>query len=330
MNSDSQEELKLEDIAVIGLGPAGVAACLALAEAGYYIVAYEPGLIGGQVNMTADIHNYPGYSGPTGALNARFTEDIQRLVDAGRMEVVKSSVKALDRDGDTFLVDASRARRTNIRRFRAVVVASGTRYRPYSVPDTSDSVRGRGFSRCAICDGPFYKGRDVMVVGGGESAFQEATYLASICRSVTLINRRTIFRAGVRDVEAFKRLPNTRIIAPAVTVSCSGNGKLEHVVIKDPNDEGESSYQILDVEACFIYIGQDAASQFVNIPEALDSTGCLDVDEDMEVAAVPGLFGAGDVIDTPLRQVATAVGYGSLAGRSAARYLGVGKESIRG
>ena len=321
MNQLAETPETIKDVAVIGLGPAGIAASLALAEQNVHVVAYEEGLIGGQVNLTADIDNYPGYSGPTEGLNVRFAADIQRLQDSGMLELVKSSVKSLTRDGDTFIVDASRPKKSIVSRFKAVIVASGTKYRPYEVPDTSGTVGERGFSRCAICDGPFYKGKDVMVVGGGESAFQEATYLASICRTVTLINRRTIFRASIRDVEAFRKLSNTRIIAPAVTVSCSGNGKLEHVVIKDPNDPTDSSLQTLDVEACFIYIGQDAASQFVHIPEAREPNGCLKINPDMSVPGISGLFAAGDVIDTPLRQVATAVGYGSIAGLSAARYL---------
>lgn len=309
------EEKDVKPVAVIGLGPAGVAACLELASRGIPVVAFEPGLIGGQVNMTARIDNYPGFFGDAKLLCSKFASDIEAIKD---LRLVRSTVKHLTREGDVFRIETARL----IAYFKAVVVAAGTRYRPYAVPDTSGSVHGNGFSRCAICDGPLYKGKDVMVVGGGESAFQEGLYLASICKSVTLINRRTVFRASERDVAAFKNLPNTRVIAPAVTVSCSGeNNRLAHVVIKDPNDPTDASLETLDVEACFIYIGSDPCTPFVEIPEALDDKGCMEVDEDMKVVSVPGLLGAGDVIDTPLRQVATAVGSGSKAGISAARYL---------
>lgn len=309
-----EENTEIKPVAVIGLGPAGVAACMELNNRGLPIVAYEGGMIGGQVNMTARIDNYPGFSGEAFQLTDRFAKEIESLND---LEIIHSMVKSITREGEIFKVETSR--KTGY--YRCVIVCSGTRYRPYSIPDTSNSVRGRGFSRCAICDGPLYKGKDVMVVGGGEAAFQEGLYLATICKSVTLINRRTVFRASVRDVEAFKRMPNTKIIAPAVTVSCSGDGQLRHVVIKDPNDATEASLRTLDVDACFIYIGSDPSTSFVKIPEALDEKGCMKVDEDMKVLEVPGLLGAGDVIDTPLRQVATAVGYGSKAGVSAARYL---------
>ena len=312
------DESAVLEAAVIGLGPAGVSACMKLAEEGIPVTAFEFGAIGGQVNMTASIDNYPGYSGPAFDLTDRFSADIDRLVKAGSLKVVHSQVKSLERTPEgLFSITTPRASFL----FKAVIIASGTRYRPYAVPDPDHTVRGRGFSRCAICDGPLYKGKDVMVVGGGEAAFQEALYLSTICHSVTLINRRTIFRASIRDVEAFKSAPNTRIIAPAVTVSCSGDGHLQHVVIKDPNDPTDASLQTLDVEACFIYIGSDAATAFVKIPEALDEKGNVKVNEGMAVAEVPGLFGAGDVIDTPLRQVATAVGYGSLAALALTRYL---------
>lgn len=306
----------VNDVAVIGLGPSGVSAVLELTARGFRPVAYEMGLIGGQVNMTAEINNYPGFvQGNAMALADRFASDIA----ASGIKVIHSMVKEVNRlpDGN-FEVKTARAAAV----YRAVIVASGTRYRPYAIPDPEHSVKGNGFSRCAICDGPLYKGKDVMVIGGGEAAFQEGLYLASICKSVTLINRRTVFRAATRDVEAFRSKPNARIIAPAVTVASYGDGQsLKRVTIKDPNDPGDRTLQTLNVDACFIYIGSDPSSSFVKIPEALLPNGCLDVDEDMKVVAVKGLLGCGDVTDTPLRQVATASGNGAIAGISASRYL---------
>ncbi len=314
MEENSEEVLPA---CVIGLGPAGIAASLELTAKGIHTMAFELGNIGGQVNTTATIDNYPSFSGPAIDLVNKFSADVDRMVEGGYLKVVYSNVTSLTREGDLFRVKTRRLSKL----FRSVIVASGTRYRPYAIPDPQMTVKGRGFSRCAICDGPLYKGQDVMVVGGGEAAFQEAIYLASICRSVTLINRRTVFRASIRDVEAFRSLPNTRIIAPAVTISCSGSDHLEHVVIKDPNDAGNSTLQTLDVTACFIYIGSVAATSFVQIDGALDDRGNMKVDEDMQNIEIPGLFSAGDVIDSPLRQVATAVGFGSVAGISCARYL---------
>ncbi len=314
--TDETKPPEVKDVAVIGLGPSGVAASMELIKGGYQPVAYEAGLIGGQINMTANIRNYPGFSGPATELANNFAVDVKTM----GLKIIHSFVKSITLQPDGVFKVAT-LRDTSY--YRAVIVATGTRYRPYGVPDTGtdQKVRGHGFSRCAICDGPLYRGKDVMVVGGGESAFQEGLYLASICNHVTLINRRDVFRAYEKDVKAFRARPNTTIITPAVTVSCSGNGHLEHVVIKDPNDPTDSTLRTLDVEGCFIYIGADAATGFVDIPQAKDEQGNMKVDEDMKVTAVKGLLGSGDVIDTPLRQVATAVGYGARAGVSATRYL---------
>ncbi len=317
MENQVQEtkSLPVNDVAVLGLGPSGVAACIELVKNGYKPVAYEPGLIGGQVNMTANVRNYPGFSGPAFDLTSNFASDVKAL----NITVIRSMVKSLTRTaGDLFLISSSKGDAL----YRSVIVATGNRFRPYGIPDTSKQVHGHGFSRCAICDGPLYKGKDVLVVGGGQSAFQEGLYLSSICHHVTLINRRDVFRATEKEVNAFKNRPNTTIITPAVTVSCSGtNNHLEHVVIKDPNDLENKTLRTLDVVAVFIYIGFNPATSFVQIPLAKDDKDQMKVDEDMKVEAVKGLLGSGDVIDTPLRQIATAVGYGAKAGVSAARYL---------
>lgn len=313
-----QIDEQVHDVAVIGLGPSGVAACIELVKRGIKPIAYEPGLIGGQINFTAEINNYPSFSGPAYELTARLTTTVKDLGIQVKRQFVKKVSMAED---GLFIMDTAKDQML----YKCVIVATGTRYRPYGIPEVplnpKNGVKGRGFSRCAICDGPLYKGKDVMVIGGGEAAFQEGLYLSSICKSVTLINRRTIFRAAIKDVEAFKNRPNTKIIAPAVTVSCSGEGHLQHVVIKDPNDTEDKTLQTLDVTGCFIYIGADPVTNFIDLPEAKNANGTMKVDEDMKVIAVPGLLACGDVIDTPLRQVATAVGFGSKAGISASRFI---------
>lgn len=300
-------------VAIIGLGPAGVTASIMLKEWGYEPDVYEVGLTGGLVNQTAEIDNYPGFLGTGMDLAMKFDEDVNRM----KIHVVHSIVKNLEKDGDGhFLITTAKGQFL----YEAVIVATGTHYRPYDVPG-QDKIKGRGFSRCAICDGPLYKNKDVAVVGGGNSAFEEGLYLSSICHSVTLINRRDLFRAPMKVIEMFKARDNTRILTPAVIDSCDGDGKLEKLMLRNPNDPSNKVIETLNVSACFVYIGSDPTTQFVKIPGSLDNKGYMAVDEDMNVKDVPGLFGCGDCIDISLRQVATAVGTGSKAGYSAVRYL---------
>lgn len=308
----------INDVAVIGLGPSGIAACIELVKRGYKPIAYNPGLIGGQINNTAEINNYPSYSGPAYQLVSRLSTTVSDLNITIKRRIVQSLT--ID-ENNIFTITTPK----DSLKFKVVIVATGTKFRPYAIPDTSIAPNGthnRGFSRCAICDGPLYKGKDVMVIGGGDAAFEEGLYLSEICNSVTLINRRSIFRAPVNKVEKFKNRSNTRIITPAVTISCSGTDHLQHVVIADPNDLTKT--QTLDVEGCFIYIGSDPVSDFVHIDNVKNKDGTIDVNEDMKVEKVKGLFACGDVINTPLRQVATAVGFGSKAGIMASKFLNDG------
>lgn len=309
---ENTTERIVKPVAIIGLGPSGVSAGLVLKEWGYDPDIFEVGLAGGMVNQTAEIDNYSGFMGSGMDLAMKFDKHAK---DAG-LHIVRSLVKSLVRlDDGIFEIATAKG----VFYYKAVIVGTGTHYRQYAVPGQGE-VKGRGFSRCAICDGPLYRGKDVAVIGGGNSAFEEGIYLASICNSVTLINRRDIFRAPTRVVEIYKALPNTKIMTPRVVTSCGGNGHLETLNIKDPNDEN-AHVETLNVNACFIYIGSDPTTSFVQIPSALDQRGFMNVNEDMDVIDVPGLFGCGDCIDTILRQVATAVGTGSKAGYSAVRYL---------
>lgn len=317
INNEVEEE-KINDVAVIGLGPSGIAACVELVKRGYNPIAYNPGLIGGQINNTAEINNYPSFSGPAYELVGKLSTTVKDLNITVKRRIVQSLT--VD-ENNIFTITTPK----DSLKFKVVIIATGTRFRPYAIPDTSIAPNGthnRGFSRCAICDGPLYKGKDVMVIGGGDAAFEEGLYLSDICKSVTLINRRSIFRAPIRNVEKFKNRPNTKIITPAVTVSCSGTDHLEHVVIADPNDMCKT--QTLDVEGCFIYIGSDPVTDFVNIENVKNDNGTINVNEDMKVETVKGLFACGDVINTSLRQVSTAVGYGSKAGIMASKFLNNG------
>lgn len=309
---ENMKENDVRDVAVVGLGPAGITAVSALAAWGYRPDAYEVGLAGGMVNQTAQIDNYPGFVGSGMELAGRFEDTLKRNSIVPNPSSVKEIASA-----PSGLYELSTAK--GKRRYRTVIVATGTHYRDYSVPGM-EQIKGRGFSRCAICDGPLYRGKDVAVVGGGNSAFEEGVYLASICRSVTLIHRRDAFRAPERIVSMFQKKANAKVLVPRVAVSCRGEGKLEALVIRNPDDPS-SKEEVLPVSACFVYIGSDPSTSFVKIGGALDSQGYLAVDEDMASKEAPGLFGCGDCVQTPLRQVATAVGSGAKAADSAIRYL---------
>ncbi|MCH3966521.1 MAG: FAD-dependent oxidoreductase [Bacilli bacterium] len=292
-----------QEVAVIGLGPSGVTASIYLKRFGMTPVPFEREQVGGQVDKTEQIENYPGFpiiKGPE--LGQEFEKHLAKFsIEPIYTEVSKIT---LMEDGN-FHVEYGLGKS---RDFHYVILASGLSPTDFHIPG-EDAYQGRGFSRCAICDGPFYKGKEVAVIGAGNSAFEEASYLASLCSHVTLIARRTQFRAAKASVDRFTAFPNTTLLAPYDIVGSAGTKKVESLTLKNKENGEEKT---VPVSGVFLYVGEKAETSLLRIPGLTDEKGYLVTDENMETKA-KNLYATGDIRVKNLRQVATAVNDGAIA-----------------
>lgn len=307
------------DVAVIGAGPAGLTAALYAARARLSVVVFEMGLPGGQIATTNDIENYPGYrsiSGPD--LAARMQE--QALAQGARLRTAE--VTGLELDGSPAAGEAGgrplRRLVTTAGGFlaRSVVIATGSEPRKLGVPG-EDRLRGLGVSYCATCDGAFFQDREVIVVGGGDSAFQEGIFLTRYARKVTLVHRRGDFRAQPALVEKARADGRIAFVLHATVEEILGDRRVEGVRLRDVRDG-----RTWDVPAdgVFPYVGHVPRSAFLPPAVARDAQGRVVAGEDTRTG-VPGVFAAGDIRPKMLRQITTAVADGSTAAMAAERYL---------
>lgn len=292
-----------KEVAIIGLGPSGVTAAIYLNRFGLTPVCFEKELVGGQVNKTEKVENYTGVKSIGGPeLGNKLDEQLSSF---GIKPIYKEVKEVTRTKSGTFIVKYGQEEKE----FKYVIVCSGLRPNPFVVPG-QEEYHNKGISRCAICDGPLYKGKDVVVVGAGNSAFEEASYLATICNSVTLIARRKEFRAFPSAIESLKAKTNAKIFAPYVIVSSTGSASVDSITIR--NLENNSEEKIL-TSAIFLYVGEKADSTFMNIESLkVDKNGYIIVNDKKE-SSVDNLYACGDVIKKDLRQVATAVSDGAIA-----------------
>lgn len=292
-----------KEVAVIGLGPGGVSAAIYLKRYGMVPYCFEKELVGGKVNKTEKIENYAGVKSISGPDLGMLLEEQLRSFE---IKPIFKEVKriSLNEDG-TFKVQYGKDLEHD---FKYVLLANGLGEKPFPIQG-EETFHKRGISRCAICDGPLYKGKDVAVIGAGNSAFEEAIYLASVCNHVTLIARRTQFRAQEAVVEQFNKLNNVTLLAPYDVISSYGDKSLETLTVRN-KETGEE--QVLNIQGLFLYVGEIAVTNFLDIPGLADEKGYLITDENM-MTKVKNLYAAGDCRTTALRQVATATSDGALA-----------------
>lgn len=292
-----------KDVAIIGMGPSGVSAAIYLKRYGMNPVCFEKELVGGKVNKTEKIENYAGVMKINGPDLGMLLENQLASFDITPLYYeVKELV--LNEDG-TFTLTYGKDKK---RDFRYVILANGLGERPFPI-EGEDSFKKRGISRCAICDGPLYKGKDVAVVGAGNSAFEEAIYLASICSHVTLLARRTEFRATESAVNSFKKLENTTLLAPYEIVKATGENVLQSIEVRNKETDERTT---INLSALFLYVGEVPTTSFIKIEGLSDERGYLVTDENLETK-VKNLYAVGDSRDTMLRQVVTATSDGALA-----------------
>jgi len=298
------------DVVVIGSGPAGLSAALYAGRANLSTKVIAGPQIGGQVALTWEIDNYLGF--PETMSGADLTERMVKHAEKFGAELVMDEVTQVDFSQRPFKV----ATYGGEVEARAVVVSAGASARRLNVPGEKQFT-GRGVSYCATCDGAFFKGHDVVVVGGGDSALEEALFLTRFANSVRIIHRRDELRASPQLQRRAMSEPKISFVWSTVVDEVRGNGKVEQVAVHHV-DSGEAA--VLDTTGVFVFIGHFPNSDPFQGQLAMDNHGYIQVDE-RNMTSVPGVFAAGEIADPVWRQVATSVGQGAQAGMSVQAWL---------
>lgn len=298
------------DTIIIGAGPAGMTAALYAARSNLKVALLERGIPGGQMNNTADIENYPGYANISGPeLAEKMFEPLENL----GVEHLFGLVEKIEDRGDFKEII------TEDERFEAktVIIASGANHRHLGVPGEED-YNSRGVSYCAVCDGAFFRDEDLLVVGGGDSAVEEAIFLTRFAKSVTIVHRRDELRAQkVLQDRAFAN-EKIRFVWDSVVESIHGDErKVTGVTFKNVKT-GELSQA--EFGGIFIYVGLDPVSEFAADLGITDEAGWILTDHQMKTP-IAGIYAVGDVRQKDLRQITTAVGDGAIASQEAYKYL---------
>lgn len=297
------------DCIIIGAGPCGIGSALKLHEAGINFAIIDGGTPGGKVNIAPRVDNYPGCKEIPGPdLAFKFYE---RLLNKG-ISITPDNIVSLTKENDLFILKGEYDEYTA----KAVLIASGTKERKIGLPK-EDELFGHGISYCALCDGHFFKGGDVAVIGGGNSALKEAIHLAHIVKKLYVIHRRNEFRGSVKLVDELKAMDNVEIITPYIPIEILGNEKLTGLVIENRED---GSHRTLELDGLFPLVGQLPNTQFVKIDGVLNEWGTIPVDRTMKTS-VDGLYAGGDILPRDIRQIYLAEHDGMVAAKSIIDYL---------
>ena len=299
------------DVLIIGGGPGGYTAALYCARAGLSTVLFEKLSAGGQMGLTTEIDNYPGF--PEGVDGFTLGQKMEEGAERFGAKTVLADVRLVELAGDIKTVHTSEGDYEG----RTVVIATGANPRKLGVPGEQE-LTGRGVSYCAACDGMFYRGKDVVVVGGGNSAAHDASILARICKSVTLVHRRDTLRATKiyhAPLEAAENL--TFSWDSTVEEIVSEGGKLTGVKVKNVKTGEEKE---IPCDGLFVSIGRSPATGLFKGILTLDPAGYIAADESTRTS-IPGVFAVGDVRTKAMRQVVTAVADGATASHYIEAYL---------
>lgn len=298
------------DIIIIGSGPAGLSAAIYAQRACLDAIVIEKnGISGGQVLNTWEVDNYPGFPGVTGfELSRQFREHANKL----GARVVQDEVMQVELSGNVKKVVCEE----ETYEARCVILASGAHHRTLEVPG-EEELRGAGVSYCATCDGAFFRGRTVAVVGGGDAALEDAIFLARMCEKVYIVHRRDKLRGAKRLQERLQALENIEFVWNSETAAIEGNGQVEALRLRQTKTGEEKR---LDVDGVFIAVGIAPESELYAGQLELDEQGYIRADESGQTS-VPGVFAAGDVRTKALRQILTAASDGANCVASAERYL---------
>jgi thioredoxin reductase (NADPH) len=303
---------EIRDVIIIGSGPAGYTAALYTARADLRPLVFEGFQFGGALMQTTEVENYPGF--PEGIMGPELMDNWRKQAERFGAQLVSDDVTRVDLTGDIKKVwvgdDEYQA--------KAVILATGSAFRPLNVPGENE-LMGRGVSACATCDGFFFRDQHIVVVGGGDTAMEEATFLTKFAAKVTIVHRRDEFRAS--KVMAERALANPKIEVSwnsAVTQVNGTGGKVSSVDLVD-TVTGETSE--LPVTGLFIAIGHDPRSELFKGQVDLDESGYVKVVAPSTKTNLTGVFAAGDLVDHTYQQAVTAAGTGCAAALDAERYL---------
>jgi thioredoxin reductase (NADPH) len=302
--------MEQSDLVIIGAGPAGLTAGLYAARAGLATVIYEKGYPGGLANSTDRIDNYPGF--PEGIAGMELGEKMHEQAKRFGAEIATSDVERLWKEGDR--IHASTG--DQIRAARVAIVAAGSVPKKLGVPG-EEELTGKGVSYCATCDGPLYKDRTVAVIGGGDSALQEALFLTRFAHRIIVIHRRKQFRAAKVLEQEVRKNSKVELALNKNIKGIQGDSSVEGVEVEDKETQEQ---EIIKADGVFLYVGYLPNVYMLGSEFKRDDDGFLLTDEILETS-VPGVFAAGDVRTKKLRQVVTAVGDGALAAMAAYAYL---------
>lgn len=297
------------DIIIVGAGPAGLTAALYALRADKSVLVLEKGTFGGQITYSPQIENYPGFVKMSG------NEFADKLVD----QVISQGAE-IEMETVTRIIDGSEFKTVVTEdgeyQAKAVIIATGVKHRQIGLPN-ENSLVGAGVSYCAVCDGAFFKGQTVAVLGGGNSALQEAILLADGCKKVYVIQNLDFFTGEARLVEKLKERSNVEFIMGTVISALLGDTSLSGLCLRKESDGNESE---LAVDGLFVAIGLAPENEAFADVAGLNEYGYIDSDESC-LTRTPGIFTAGDCRSKSIRQITTAVADGSVAALAACRYI---------
>ena len=299
------------DTLILGAGPCGIRTAIILKQAGLNVAVIEGSTPGGKINIAPRVDNYPGFTkipGPDLAV-----EFFNWLNNAG-VEMIPDMVTSLSKEDNMFLVECEHDKY----HAKTVLVATGTKERELGLPNEKE-LFGHGVSYCAVCDGHFFKGQDVLIIGGGNTALKEAIFMADIAHHVYLIHRRNEFRGNKYLVTELDNLPNATILTPYVPVSILGDKSVTGAVIEN-RETGEQ--KTLEVQGVFPLVGQIPNSQFIKIEGVTDQWGTIPVDPKTKQTSCEGLYAGGDILPRDIRQIYLSEVDGKLAAKAIIEYLG--------
>lgn len=306
---------------IIGSGPAGYTAAIYAARADLKPVMYTGMQAGGQLTQTTDVDNFPGY--PNGIMGPEMMEDFRKQAERFGTEIRFGYVSSVDFSGMPHRVVVDEIKTITA---DTVIIATGATAKWLGLP-SEQKYNGFGVSACAVCDGFFFKGQDVAIVGAGDTAAEEATYLAKLCKKVYMLVRRDEFRASKAMVHRVLNTPNIEVIYNTETQEIIGNGKNVTGVKVINNQTGAES--VLDVEGFFVAIGHKPNTDIFKGWLEMDETGYLKTIPGSTKTNVEGVFACGDVQDHYYRQAVTAAGSGCMAALDAERYLASKEDMVK-